>query len=148
MRRRGLRLWPVVLVVVVVVVVVPAAYVLVQLLRPVPAMTMTPSPAPMRALPGAPPHPAWPGRAQAAVGMPGVGLLASRGGNQQVAIASVAKIMTAYVVLRGHPLPADGSGPAIIVSAADVAAYVRDDRQRQSVVKVAAGERLTERQAL
>jgi serine-type D-Ala-D-Ala carboxypeptidase (penicillin-binding protein 5/6) len=147
MRRKRLRLWPVILVVVVVV-VAAAGYVLVQLLRPVPAMTMAPAAAPMRALPGVPPHPAWPGQAQAAVGMPGAGLLASHGGSQPVAIASVAKIMTAYVVLRGHPVPAGGSGPAITVTAADVAAYVRDERQGQSVVKVAAGEKLTELLAL
>ena len=147
MRRKGLRLWPVILVVVVVV-IAAAAYAFVQLLRPVPAMTMAPSPAPMRALPGVPPHPAWPGQAQAAVGVPGVGLLASHGGNQPRAIASVAKIMTAYVVLAGHPVSAGGSGPAITVSAADVAAYVTDERQGQSTVKVAAGEKLTELQAL
>jgi serine-type D-Ala-D-Ala carboxypeptidase (penicillin-binding protein 5/6) len=147
MRRKGLRLWPVILVVVVVV-IVAAAYALVQVLRPVPAMTMAPSPASMHALPGVPPQPAWPGQAEAAVGEAGVGLLASHGGNQPLAIASVAKIMTAYVVLRDHPLPAGGSGPALTMNAADVAAYSRDERQGQSVVKVAAGEKLTELQAL
>ena len=34
------------------------------------------------------------------------------------------------------------------MTAADVAAYASDQRQGQSVVKVAAGEKLTERQAL
>ena len=63
-------------------------------------------------------------------------------------IASLAKIMTAYVVLSGHPLPAGGSGPAITVTAADASAYASDQRQGQSVVKVIPGEKLTERQAL
>ena len=63
-------------------------------------------------------------------------------------IASLAKIMTAYVVLGDHPLAAGGSGPAITVTAADAAAYASDERQGQSVVRVAAGEKLTERQAL
>lgn len=147
MRRKRLRLWPVI-VVVVVVVIAAAAYAVVQLLRPVPAMTMAPSPVPMRALPGIRPHPAWPGQAQAAIGMPGVGLLASHGGGQPQAIASVAKIMTAYVILRDHPVAAGGLGPAIIVRAADVTAYLLDQRQGQSAVKVAAGEKLTELQAL
>src|SRR5207253_8066956 len=65
-----------------------------------------------------------------------------------VPIASLAKIMTADIVLRGRPLPAAGPGPVITVTAADAAAYASDERQGQSVVQVAAGEKLTERQAL
>jgi serine-type D-Ala-D-Ala carboxypeptidase (penicillin-binding protein 5/6) len=101
-----------------------------------------------RALPGAAPRPDWPGRAEAAVGLPGTGLLGAHGGGQPVPIASLAKVMTAYVVLSDHPLPAGGSGPAITVTAADAAAYVSDQRQAQSVVRVTPGEKLTERQAL
>ena len=136
------------LIVVIVVIVAVVVYVAVQLLRPGPAMTMTPSPTPLRALPGVPPSAAWPGQGQAAVGMLGVGMLATHGGNQPMAIASVAKIMTAYIVLRDHPLQMGEAGPAITVSAADVAAYDQDKSQGQSVVKVAAGEKLSELQAL
>jgi putative phosphoribosyl transferase len=46
-----------------------------------------------------------------------------------VPIASLAKIMTGYVVLRDRPLPAAGPGPVITVAAAGVAAYARDQRQ-------------------
>jgi hypothetical protein len=119
MRRKGPRLWPVILVVLAVV-AVAAAYVLVQLLRPVPAMTMAPSPAPMRALPGVPPHLAWPGRAQAAVGMPGVGLLASHGGNQPRAIASAAQ-------------PSELAG--VISAAKNLLDSVSRDLERVQVVK-------------
>ncbi|HTP16140.1 MAG TPA: hypothetical protein VMK13_09915 [Streptosporangiaceae bacterium] len=134
--------------VVAVIVVAGAAYVAVQLLRPVPAMAVTPSLTRLRALPGVPPRPAWPGQGQAALGVPGIGMLAARGGSQPTPIASVAKIMTAYVILRDHPLPTGGSGPAITVTAADVAIYAHDKSRGQSVVKVAAGEKLSERQAL
>jgi len=82
------------------------------------------------------------------VGTPGVGVFAAHGGSQPRPIASLAKIMTAYVVLRDHPLAAGQPGPAITVTAADVTAYWRDRRQGQSVVKVVAGEKLTEQQAL
>lgn len=122
--------------------------VLVQLLRPVPAMTMTGFAVPLPVLPGAPPRPDWPGRAEAVVGTPGVGVFATHGGRQPRPIASLAKIMTAYVVLRDHPLPAGRPGPAITVTAADVTAYTQDRRQGQSVIKVVAGEKLTEQQAL
>ncbi len=131
-----------------VIVVAAVAWVGVQLLRPVPPMTLTASITTMRVLPGVAPRPDWPGRADAAVGLPGTGLLGTHGGSQPVPIASLAKIMTGYVVLSGHPLPAGGSGPAITVTAADAAAYARDQQQGQSVVQVAPGEKLTERQAL
>ena len=131
-----------------VIVVAAVAWVGVQLLRPVPSMTLTASVTTARVLPGTVPRPDWPGRAEAAVGLPGTGLLGTHGGSAPVPIASLAKIMTAYVVLGGHPLPAGGPGPVITVTAADAAAYASDRRQSQSVVKVAAGEKLTERQAL
>jgi D-alanyl-D-alanine carboxypeptidase (penicillin-binding protein 5/6) len=90
-------------------------------------------------------RPDWPGRAEAAIGLPVTGLLGAHGGSRPVPIASLAKIMTGYVVLRDRPLPAAGPGPVIAVAAADAAAYARDQRQGQSVVRVAAGEKLTER---
>ncbi len=124
------------------------AWVGVQLLRPVPSMALKASVTTVRVLPGVAPRPDWPGRAEAAVGMAGTGLLGTHGGSAPVPIASLAKIMTAYVVLSDHPLSAAGSGPVITVTPADAAAYASDQRQGQSVVQVAAGEKLTERQAL
>jgi serine-type D-Ala-D-Ala carboxypeptidase (penicillin-binding protein 5/6) len=131
-----------------VIVVAAVAWAAVQLLRPVPSMTLTASVTTARVLPGTAPRPDWPGRAEAAVGLPGTGLLGTHGGSAPVPIASLAKVMTAYLVLSGHPLPAGASGPVITVTAADAAAYASDQRQGQSVVQVAAGEKLTERQAL
>ena len=131
-----------------VILVAAVAWVAVQLLRPVPSMALTASVTTARVVPGAAPRPDWPDRAEAAAGLRGTGLLGAHGGSQPVPIASLAKIMTGYVVLSDHPLPAGGSGPVITVTAADAAAYASDQRQGQSVVKVAAGETLTERQAL
>src|SRR5262249_59005874 len=71
------------------------------------------------------------------------------GPNQHpAAIASVAKVMTAYVVLRDHPLRLGQEGPTITLGDADVADTDRRAGQDESVVPVAAGEELTERQAL
>ncbi len=131
-----------------VMVVAVVAWVGVQLLRPVPSMTLAASVTAVRALPGVAPRPDWPGRAEAAVGLPVTGPLGAHGGSRPVPIASLAKIMTADIVLRGHPLPAAGPGPVIAVAAADAAAYARDRRHGQSVVRVTPGEKLTERQAL
>ncbi len=125
-----------------------AVFVTVQLLQPLPALTFTAAAPALRVLPGAPPRPAWPGRAEAVAGTPGVGILAMHGGTRPRPIASLAKIMTAYVVLRDHPLRPGQAGPRLAVTSADVAVYRRDEKQGQSVVKVAAGEKLTEWHAL
>ena len=55
---------------------------------------------------------------------------------------------SAYLVLRDHPLRAGEDGPTLTLTLADVADTVRRRAQGESVVSVAAGERLTERQAL
>jgi D-alanyl-D-alanine carboxypeptidase (penicillin-binding protein 5/6) len=71
------------------------------------------------------------------------------GPNQHAAaIASVAKVMTAYLVLRGHPLRPGQDGPTIALTDVDVADTDRRRRQQESVVSIAAGEQLTELQAL
>ena len=71
------------------------------------------------------------------------------GPNQHAApIASVAKVMTAYLVLRDHPLRPGQDGPTITLTDADVADTDRRRGQRESVVSIAAGEQLTELQAL
>src|SRR5207302_547813 len=64
------------------------------------------------------------------------------------AIASIAKVMTAYLVLRDHRLRLGQDGPTITLTDDDVADTDRRRGQRESVVSIAAGEQLTERQAL
>ena len=61
---------------------------------------------------------------------------------------SVAKIMTALVVLTDHPLKKDETGPAIPVDDAAVADYAARQAAQESVVKVAKGEQLSEYDAL
>jgi D-alanyl-D-alanine carboxypeptidase (penicillin-binding protein 5/6) len=56
--------------------------------------------------------------------------------------------MTAYIVLKDHPLGPGATGPAIAVTADTLAAYQSGLATQQSVVKVAAGESLTELEAL
>ena len=56
--------------------------------------------------------------------------------------------MTAYVVLKDHPLAPGVTGPAIPVTADTIAAYQAGLATQQSVVDVAAGESLTELEAL
>ncbi len=93
------------------------------------------------------PSTVWPAYGEAAVQ---IGQSPVRAGpNQHAApIASVAKVMTAYLVLRDHPLRLGQDGPTITLTDADVADTERRRGQRESVVSIAAGEQLTERQAL
>lgn len=67
---------------------------------------------------------------------------------QPVPIASVAKVMTAYLVVKHYPLPAGEGGRLFTVDQSDVASTETRRRDGQSVVDVRAGEQLTERQAL
>jgi D-alanyl-D-alanine carboxypeptidase (penicillin-binding protein 5/6) len=94
------------------------------------------------------PSTVWPAQGQAAFVQTGRSLVQA-GPNQNAApIASVAKVMTAYLVLRDHPLRLGQDGPTIMLTDADVADTDRRHGRHESVVSIAAGEQLTERQAL
>ena len=90
----------------------------------------------------------WPADGVSAADISGVGVLKGPGATRPVPIASVAKLMTAYVILHDHPLPADGTGPDITVLPSEAAAYPSQVFAGDSLVPVTAGEVLTERQAL
>jgi D-alanyl-D-alanine carboxypeptidase (penicillin-binding protein 5/6) len=94
------------------------------------------------------PRTVWPAHGQAAFIETGRSQIQVGPNQHSAAIASVAKVMTAYLVLRDHPLGPGEDGPTIMLSDADVADTDRRSRQEESVVSVAAGEQLTERQAL
>lgn len=87
----------------------------------------------------------WPEDGQSTVEVEGVGSLGTKGAQKPVPIASVAKVMTAYVLLQEHPLLGAGAGPAIEVDQKAADESLSSD---ESTVSVSAGRRLTERQAL
>jgi serine-type D-Ala-D-Ala carboxypeptidase (penicillin-binding protein 5/6) len=89
----------------------------------------------------------WPMQGQAAVEVVGEGRRTS-GPPVAVPIASVAKVMTAYVVLRDFPLRGDEPGFTLTLTAGDAEEAAEDKAQGQSYVPVTAGEQLTEREAL
>jgi serine-type D-Ala-D-Ala carboxypeptidase (penicillin-binding protein 5/6) len=90
----------------------------------------------------------WPAHGVSAADIGGFGVTRGPGATRPVPIASVAKVMTAYVILRDHPLRANGPAPDITVQPSEAAAYPAQVRDGDSLVPVVAGERLTERQAL
>jgi D-alanyl-D-alanine carboxypeptidase (penicillin-binding protein 5/6) len=89
----------------------------------------------------------WPRRGQGAYVL-GNGRPAASPREQPVPIASLAKVMTAYLVLKHYPLHAGDSGRRFVVDQRDVEDTETRRREGQSIVDVRAGEELTERDAL
>ncbi|HEV3382218.1 MAG TPA: hypothetical protein VG142_14735 [Trebonia sp.] len=90
----------------------------------------------------------WPSARESAVSVAGLDGSWQSGDQREVPIASVAKMMTAYIVLGDHPLTGDSQGPSITVTEADEETYESDVANGDSNAAVAAGETITERQAL
>lgn len=130
------------------VILAAIAILVVQLLRPVPGLRLEPTVQKVLAIPGTAPAIPWPEDGQATMALQGSGSFGSSGGEQPVAIGSVAKIMTAYVILKNHPMGIGETGPSVTMTEQDVAVYQADKADHQSVVKVQAGEQLTEMQML
>ena len=91
----------------------------------------------------------WPSSGSAAIEVEGMGLLGHEGSmTSRHAIASITKTMTAYVILRDHPLTATSSGPTITLDKAMAETYSEAIDADESAVETDDGERITERQAL
>lgn len=123
-------------------------FVTLRLAGPLPAPRVVQLLPPNYVIPGQPPTLPWPGKGQAMLEVEGLGTLGSSGEVKPVPIASVAKVMTAYLVLRDHPLSPTEDGPALTVTQEEADAYPAQLASGQSLVPVSAGESLTERQAL
>ncbi|MEW2358111.1 hypothetical protein [Spirillospora sp. NPDC029432] len=133
----------------VVVLLVVAGAVAGQLLRPLPDPTVRLTiPTSSHTFPGAAPTLPWPVQGQSALYVEGLGMMGSSGGTVPTPTASVAKVMTAYVFLKEHPLATGQPGPTYTV-APEAAAQIPSRKQRgESLLGVTAGMRLTERKAL
>ncbi|MGZ3116123.1 D-alanyl-D-alanine carboxypeptidase [Streptomyces sp. H62] len=94
---------------------------------------------------GGKPQIPWPADGQAALDVQGIGTFGSSGDQKPVPIASVAKVMTAYVVLRDHPLKSGADGPAIPI---DQAAEDQSEAGQESTAHVYAGDSISQREAL
>jgi D-alanyl-D-alanine carboxypeptidase (penicillin-binding protein 5/6) len=106
------------------------------------------APALLVAAPGQPPTVPLPANGSFALESDADGLLASFHAGDVAPIGSVAKTMTALVVLAGHPLTPGEAGPALTMTRQDVDLYRSAVSQNGSAVAVHAGEVLTERDLL
>ncbi|MGI5146367.1 D-alanyl-D-alanine carboxypeptidase family protein [Plantactinospora sp. CA-294935] len=123
-------------------------FALAPLRSPLPAAAVTRTLPEATTIPGKAPVVPWPRSGQAALSVEGVGSLGTSGGGEPVPIASVTKVMTAYVILTEHPLDRGEHGPKLTVSAAQAGAYPAELARGESLVPVVAGAVFTERQAL
>ncbi len=149
--RRRLAVAAIVVLSVVVVVVAAAAARLATL--PAPPLTVRSLVSSSTALPGSLSKLAWPAEGAAALATGDGALLGTSGPATPAPIASVTKVMTAYLVLRDHPLQLVLAGPpqgglTLTVTADEAATLPARIAAGQSVVAVHAGSVLTEYQAL
>ncbi|MGW7506374.1 D-alanyl-D-alanine carboxypeptidase [Streptomyces massasporeus] len=136
---RRVKIWtPLVLLLVVV-------FAVVQSVRPLPSPTLELTAKDSYTFEGGKVDIPWPADGQAALDVQGIGTFGSSGEQKPVPIASVAKVMTAYVILRDHPLKSGQDGPKILI---DQAAQDQSDAGQESTVDVTKGDKITEREAL
>ncbi|MGW5443174.1 D-alanyl-D-alanine carboxypeptidase [Streptomyces asiaticus] len=87
----------------------------------------------------------WPDQGQSAAEVEGVGSLGTSGEQKPVPIASVTKVMTAYVVLKDHPLKGDAEGPKIKIDGQAAEEAKSADESRAEVKE---GQSFTQHQLL
>ncbi|ALU94404.1 D-alanyl-D-alanine carboxypeptidase [Streptomyces globisporus C-1027] len=120
-------------------------FAIVQVMRPLPEPSLELTAKPTYTFEGGGTELSWPGQGQSAVMVDGVGSLGSEGAQKPAPIASVAKVMTAYVILQGHPLKGDEEGEKITV---DQKAEDESKRPDESTAPLTKGQELTQRQLL
>jgi serine-type D-Ala-D-Ala carboxypeptidase (penicillin-binding protein 5/6) len=145
-RRRGRR-WALVLALLLLV-AAAGAFVGVRLRSPDPAPAVTPVLAGTVRVPAHPVTLPWPTMGQGAVAVPSIGVNVASGPEQPVPVASLTKLMTAYVVLHDHPLTLNQPGPTITVGPADVDDYNNATVDDDSNAQVTLNEQITEEQVL
>ncbi|MFD9815530.1 D-alanyl-D-alanine carboxypeptidase [Streptomyces sp. NPDC059080] len=87
----------------------------------------------------------WPGQGQSAAEVVGVGSLGTSGPQKPVPTASVAKVMTAYVILRDHPLKKGEKGATLTIDAKAAADSKNKDESR---VPLQEGQKFNQTQML
>jgi D-alanyl-D-alanine carboxypeptidase (penicillin-binding protein 5/6) len=147
-RRRHRSRWAVVFVVVVLVLAAAGAFVGIRLGAADPPPQLTSVLHGQVHVPVLPMALPWPQTGQGAVAIPSLGVDVASGPQTPVPVASLTKLMTAYVVLQDHPLDLGRPGPNVTITQDDVTDYNFDTVSDQSNALVSVGEVLTEEQLL
>lgn len=144
-RRRRRRTF---LVVLLLVVVAAGAYVGVRLRTPEPAPAVTSTLTRSVSVPAAAVTLPWPTTGQGAVAVPAIGVDVASGPEKAAPVASLTKLMTAYVLLHDHPLALNQAGPTITVNQAELNDYENDTVNDDSNAQVTLNEQISEEDVL
>ncbi|MEU0986430.1 D-alanyl-D-alanine carboxypeptidase [Streptomyces sp. NPDC005953] len=136
---RRVKIWTPLLAVLLIV------FAIVQVLRPLPEPSLKLSTDPTYTFQGGPLSLPFPGEGQGAVAVDGVGMVGTYGAQRPAPIASVAKTMTAYVILKDHPITGDQVGPEIAV---DQQTEDESKNTDESRVPVSKGQKFNQREML
>ncbi|MFS0692324.1 D-alanyl-D-alanine carboxypeptidase [Streptomyces nitrosporeus] len=139
---RRIKIWTPLLLLVVVI------FAIAQSVRPLPEPVLQLTTKPTYTFEGDKPSLPWPDEGQGFMAATGLGTVDSFGEQEAVPIGSVAKAMTAYIVLKGHPLKKGQDGPAIEIDAKAEKEGKLDSVGESTLNTVKAGDTLTEREAL
>ena len=87
---------------------------------------------------------AMPAAGSTAVSVEGLGQIGLNGPTTPRPIASITKMMTAYLILKDKPLKPGETGPTVTITARDAARYQEMILEDQSVLPVIAGQQLSQ----
>ncbi|MEV0412598.1 hypothetical protein AB0I68_17765 [Streptomyces sp. NPDC050448] len=120
----------------------------VQLVRPMPEPKLRMTAKASYTFDGGNPVLPWPKEGQAYMAAAGLGTVGSFGEQKPIAIGSVAKTMTAYVILKNHPLKKGEKGPMIDIDKTAVDDGNKDSDGESTVNTLKAGDKISEYDAL
>ncbi|MER7107347.1 D-alanyl-D-alanine carboxypeptidase [Streptomyces sp. NPDC000229] len=123
-------------------------FAIVQFVRPLPAPTLTMTAKSSYAFDGGKPSLPWPNEGQGYMSATGLGTVDSFGEQKPVPIGSVAKAMTAYVILKEHPLKKGSKGEMIEIDALAEKEGGYDAQNESTLNTVKAGDKISEYDAL
>ncbi|QEV64760.1 D-alanyl-D-alanine carboxypeptidase [Streptomyces spectabilis] len=123
-------------------------FAVVQAVRPLPDAKLTMTAKDTFSFGGGKPSIPWPADGQAAMDVDGIGTFGSSGKAKPVPIASIAKVMTTYLILRDHPIKKGTEGKTLTVDAEAQRHYEKGKPENESVVKVTEGQKIKQYEAL
>ncbi|MFC9750302.1 serine hydrolase [Streptomyces niveus] len=123
-------------------------FAVVQAVRPLPTPSLKLTANSAYTFEGDKPALPWPGEGQGFMAATGLGTVDSFGEQKAVPIGSVAKAMTAYVVLQDKPLKKGAQGPSITVDAKAEEDGGLDAQGESTLNTVKEGDKLTQHDAL
>ncbi|MGW3672738.1 D-alanyl-D-alanine carboxypeptidase [Streptomyces sp. NPDC005131] len=139
---RRVKIWTPLVVLLLIVVAI------VQAVRPLPTPVLRLTAQSTYTFEGSKPSLPWPNEGQGYMAATGLGTVDSFGEQKAVPIGSVAKAMTAYIVLKDHPLKKGQAGPSITVDAKAESDGKLDAAGESTLNTVKTGDKLTEQEAL